>query len=105
MNYTPGGLKCPLGGTPTHPSSRRCGSVDRLPLASLDAARKSEIMPHLTRLTTALKLPLLYVTHALDEAASPLSEIAARGDRPLIQEDGAVAHGIAAFTETHCERW
>ena len=60
------------------------GSVDRLALASLDAARKSEIMPHLTRLTTALKLPLLYVTHALDEAASPLSEIAARGDRPLI---------------------
>ena len=39
------------------------------PLASLDSARKSEIMPYLTRLKTALKLPILYVTHALDEVA------------------------------------
>ena len=37
------------------------------PLASLDVARKSEIMPYLTRLKTKLKLPVLYVTHSLDE--------------------------------------
>jgi molybdate transport system ATP-binding protein len=78
------------------------------PLASLDAARKSEIMPYLTRLKNALKLPVLYVTHALDEAAQladsmvlieagqmigcgPLSEIAARGDLPLAQRDDAGA--------------
>jgi len=29
------------------------------PLASLDAARKAEILPYLTRLKTALKLPVL----------------------------------------------
>jgi molybdate transport system ATP-binding protein len=39
------------------------------PLASLDSARKAEIMPYLTRLKTALKLPIVYVTHALDEVA------------------------------------
>src|SRR6202049_3184889 len=39
------------------------------PLASLDAARRAGILPYLTRLNTALRLPILYVTHALDEAA------------------------------------
>ena len=33
------------------------------PLASLDAARKAEILPYLTRLKTALRLPVIYVTH------------------------------------------
>src|SRR5258708_5513644 len=37
------------------------------PLASLDSSRKAEILPYLTRLKTALKLPVIYVTHALDE--------------------------------------
>jgi molybdate transport system ATP-binding protein len=67
------------------------------PLASLDAARKAEILPYLNRLNAALGLPVLYVTHALDELvrladsvvlieagrvleAGPLDEIASRGD-------------------------
>lgn len=67
------------------------------PLASLDAARRAEILPYLARLPTALALPILYVTHALDEvvrladtlvmieagrsvAAGPLCEISARAD-------------------------
>jgi molybdate transport system ATP-binding protein len=78
------------------------------PLASLDSARKAEIMPYLTRLKTALRLPILYVTHSLDEVAElgdslvlidagrvigcgPLSEIAARADLPLAQRDDAGA--------------
>ena len=78
------------------------------PLASLDTARKAEIMPYLTQLKTALRLPILYVTHALDEAArladsmvlinagrvtacGPLPEIAARADLPLAQRDDAAA--------------
>jgi molybdate transport system ATP-binding protein len=78
------------------------------PLASLDSARKAEIMPYLTRLKTALRLPVLYVTHSLDEVAElgdslvlidagrvigcgPLSEIAARADLPLAQRDDAGA--------------
>jgi molybdate transport system ATP-binding protein len=78
------------------------------PLANLDAARKAEIMPYVTRLKTALRLPILYVTHAFDEvarladsivlldsgqlvASGPLTEITARGDLPLAQRDDAGA--------------
>ena len=37
------------------------------PLAALDAARKEEILPYLQRLRDGLKLPMVYVSHALDE--------------------------------------
>ncbi len=37
------------------------------PLASLDAPRRAEIIPFLARLRDAARLPMLYVTHALDE--------------------------------------
>ena len=78
------------------------------PLASLDAARKAEILPYLARLKTALRLPVIYVTHALDEAtrladsmvlleagrvvaSGSLPEVAARADLPLAQRDDAGA--------------
>ena len=76
------------------------------PLASLDAARKAEILPYLARLPAALRLPVLYVTHSFDEvaqladslvlldhgrvlAAGPLADIAARTDLPLARRDDA----------------
>lgn len=37
------------------------------PLASLDADRKEEIIPYLTRLVANAKIPVLYVSHARDE--------------------------------------
>ena len=37
------------------------------PLASLDLRRRDEILPCLARLKNAMKLPVLYVTHAADE--------------------------------------
>jgi molybdate transport system ATP-binding protein len=78
------------------------------PLASLDSARKAEILPYLTRLKTALRLPILYVTHDLGEVArladslvliaagqvvgfGPLPEMAARADLPLALRDDAAA--------------
>ncbi len=39
------------------------------PLAALDAARKAEILPYLERLRDETRLPMLYVSHALDEVA------------------------------------
>ena len=39
------------------------------PLASLDAPRKAEILPYLERLVRETKIPMLYVSHALDEVA------------------------------------
>ncbi len=78
------------------------------PLASLDSSRKAEILPFLTRLKTTLALPILYVTHAVEEitrladsivlirqgrvlAYGPLSELAARSDLPFAQRDDAGA--------------
>jgi molybdate transport system ATP-binding protein len=39
------------------------------PLASLDVASKAEILPYLVRLRAELALPMLYVSHDLDEVA------------------------------------
>jgi molybdate transport system ATP-binding protein len=78
------------------------------PLASLDPSRKAEILPFLARLKTALKLPVIYVTHAPEEvnrladtlvliaagrvvACGPLSQIAGRADLPFGQRDDAGA--------------
>jgi molybdate transport system ATP-binding protein len=76
------------------------------PLASLDVARKAEILPYLMRLKTALKLPVLYVTHALEEVGrladslvlvdagqvvgfGSMSEVTSRADLPLARRDDA----------------
>ncbi|AJR06059.1 molybdenum ABC transporter ATP-binding protein ModC [Photobacterium gaetbulicola] len=37
------------------------------PLASLDLPRKQELMPYLERLAKEVKIPIVYVTHSLDE--------------------------------------
>lgn len=37
------------------------------PLASLDEARKNEILPYLERLRDEMRLPILYVSHSIDE--------------------------------------
>lgn len=37
------------------------------PLASLDAARREEVLPYLEALRTRLALPMIYVSHAFDE--------------------------------------
>jgi molybdate transport system ATP-binding protein len=78
------------------------------PLAALDTPRRAEVLPFLARLRDVARLPILYVTHALDEvdaladrlvlleggrvrAAGPLEELAARTDLPLAQRrDGGV---------------
>lgn len=39
------------------------------PLASLDIARKQEILPYFEALKQNLKLPIVYVTHSVDEVA------------------------------------
>jgi molybdate transport system ATP-binding protein len=37
------------------------------PLAALDGARRAEVLPFLARLCDSARIPILYVTHALDE--------------------------------------
>lgn len=81
------------------------------PLAALDAPRKAEILPYLERLQTQLRLPVIYVTHAIDEvsrladqlvlmdagcvtACGPTTELLTRLDLPMAHSDtaGAVLH-------------
>ena len=85
------------------------------PLASLDLARKREILPYLERLHDELEIPVIYVSHAADEVArladhlvvmeagkavaqGPLGETLARLDLPIhLGEDaGVVLEAIVA---------
>ena len=58
------------------------------PLASLDAARKSEILPYIERLSTDFNLPVVYVSHAVEEVVRlsntlvliSKGQVAAQGD-------------------------
>lgn len=76
------------------------------PLAALDLQRKAEILPWLEQLHERLDIPVVYVTHSLDEvtrladhvvvldrgqvqAAGPVVEIMGRTDLPLALGDGA----------------
>ena len=78
------------------------------PLASLDIARKAEILPYLERLHDELDMPVLYVSHAPDEvarladhlvlleagrvkASGSTRELMTRLDLPLAHGDAAAA--------------
>lgn len=60
------------------------------PLAALDAARKAEILPYLERLRDETKLPMIYVTHSLDE----VSRLA---DQVVVVREGRVAAQGSTF--------
>jgi molybdate transport system ATP-binding protein len=45
------------------------------PLASLDAARKREILPYLVRLRDDAKVPMLYVSHFADEVRAIATQV------------------------------
>jgi molybdate transport system ATP-binding protein len=85
------------------------------PLASLDLPRRREVLPWLEKLRDELHIPMLYVTHAVDEvarladhlvlleagrvrASGPLVEMLSRPDLPLAQGDeaGALLLGTVA---------
>ncbi|QKN82697.1 molybdenum ABC transporter ATP-binding protein ModC [Scandinavium goeteborgense] len=53
------------------------------PLASLDIPRKRELLPYLQRLAREINIPMLYVSHSLEE-------ILHLADKVLVLEDGKV---------------
>jgi molybdate transport system ATP-binding protein len=78
------------------------------PLSALDQARKNEIMPYLESLHSELAIPILYVSHAIDEvarladhlvlldagqvrASGDAFELFAQTDLPLAHDDHAAA--------------
>jgi len=85
------------------------------PLSALDVARKAEVLPYLAALSDS-GVPIVYVTHALDEAArladhlvlmregrievaGPAHEVMARPDSPLARLDDACAILHATLVE------
>ncbi len=91
------------------------------PLASLDHARRQEILPWLEKLRDELHIPMLYVTHAADEvarladtlvvldrgqvaAAGPVAQVLSRIDLPVVLGDDAGALLDATVAERD-ERW
>jgi molybdate transport system ATP-binding protein len=91
------------------------------PLASLDAKRRSEVLPFLDRLHRTLELPIVYVTHALAEvtrladhvvlmdagratAAGPTLSMLQQLEGPLAHDDdaGVVLPCVVAERD---ERW
>ena len=60
------------------------------PLAALDAARKAEILPYLERLRDEMKLPILYVSHSIEEVLRLSDRVVA------LKEGRQVAEGPVA---------
>jgi molybdate transport system ATP-binding protein len=88
------------------------------PLASLDLPRKGEILPYLERLHRELAIPVIYVSHAIDEvvrladhlvllaggrvaASGPLTETLARLDLPeaFADDAGMVVDGTVGASD------
>jgi molybdate transport system ATP-binding protein len=90
------------------------------PLASLDAARKDEVLPYLEALNVRFKIPIIYVTHDADEvlrlasdvvllangavaAAGPLAQVTSRLDLPAEAEAlglGAILSGTIVSNDS-----
>jgi molybdate transport system ATP-binding protein len=57
------------------------------PLAALDTARRGEILPYLERLHDETRVPMIYVSHALDEVTRVADDIV------VLKEGRVAAHG------------
>ena len=57
------------------------------PLSSLDYERKQEILPYLEKLRSSFDMPILYVSHSMDEVARLADHVV------LLQQGRAVAQG------------
>ena len=76
------------------------------PLAALDAPRKAEVLPYLEKLHSELDIPVLYVSHAIDEVARLADYLvlmeagkvtaSGRAEELLTRLDLSLAHGDTA---------
>lgn len=91
------------------------------PLASLDEARRLEVLPWLERLRDELNIPMVYVSHASDEvtrladtlvvlshgkveACGPLRDVLAATD-PVVRMGGELASVVMAQVAGHDALW
>lgn len=66
------------------------------PLASLDTQRKREILPYLEKLRLELKIPIVYVTHSIDEL-SRLADWVVVLDQGRVVANGSLADVLTAL--------
>lgn len=64
------------------------------PLAALDGPRKAEVLPYLERLQAELRLPMVYVSHAIDEVAR-LADHVVLLEAGRVQAAGPVAQTLS----------
>jgi molybdate transport system ATP-binding protein len=65
------------------------------PLASIDMARRNEVLPWLERLHDELHIPILYVTHSMDELMR-LADHVVMLEEGIIKKSGPVSEVMAA---------
>ncbi|MDD3764672.1 MAG: molybdenum ABC transporter ATP-binding protein [Nevskiales bacterium] len=88
------------------------------PLSQVDAVRKAEILPYIERLRDELRIPIVYVSHALDEvvrlaghlvclsqggfvAAGPTAEVLTRTDLTMFAQRPDAGAVVAATVRRH----
>ena len=67
------------------------------PLAALDSKRKNDILPYLERLQLELAIPIIYVSHALDEVARLADYVV------LLEQGRVVAQGVTVELMTRLD--
>lgn len=67
------------------------------PLASLDAARKQEILPYLEKLRANFNIPILYVSHSMEEVARLADHVI------LLEQGKAVVQGSISDVFSHID--
>lgn len=65
------------------------------PLASLDVARRKEVLPWLERLHQELRIPILYVTHSIDELVR-LADHVVLLDKGSVQGSGSISQVLGS---------
>lgn len=92
------------------------------PLASLDDARKEQILPYIERLRDEVEIPIVYVSHSIAEVArlatdivvlaagrvaiaGPTADIMRRPDLLPIEEQGESGSVLPAVVEAHDETY
>ncbi len=70
------------------------------PLSGLDLKRKKEIMPYMENLSKELSIPIIYVTHSIDEVARLANELVFMKDGK-IESSGAVFDQLAKIDDNY----
>ncbi|MBU0856267.1 MAG: molybdenum ABC transporter ATP-binding protein [Gammaproteobacteria bacterium] len=68
------------------------------PLAALDARRKAEVLPYIERMHTELALPVVYVSHAIEEVAQ-LADHLVLMDGGRVLADGPLSDMMARLAQ------